>query len=286
MPELPEVETIRRGLEPHVVGKVFAQVSLSTPKQFIGNPSTLVGVGVTAAKRRGKLLIFELSDGRFLTIHLKMTGQLLWKGSEGEAVMGGHPSETYISSLPNKHTRMVFSFSDGSILYFNDLRKFGFAELMGLDEFRANRFLERLGPEPLESNFSATYLQERLTKSKSAHIKSFLLDQAHIAGIGNIYADESLFRSGIHPERRAGSLTPDEVLLLTEAIRETLQLALHHGGSSEKDYVNAIGEKGTYLKVANVYRKTGMPCPRCPGHEIKRIKIGGRSTHFCSNCQK
>lgn len=286
MPELPEVETIRRGLVQHLLGKVLAEVVVETPKQFIGDPRTLGGVAITELSRKGKLLIFHLSDGRYLTIHLKMTGQLLWKGVGGESVMGGHPSQTYIDQLPNKHTRMTFRFTDDSVLYFNDLRKFGFAELMGAEEFAAHSFLGRLGPEPLEGGFNAAYLQERLSKSKSAVIKSFLLDQAHIAGIGNIYADESLFRAGIHPERKAGSLTEDEVLMLTQSIKETLQLALTHGGSSERDYVNAIGEKGTYLKVANVYRKTGQPCPRCPGFEIRRIKVGGRSTHFCANCQK
>ncbi|CAN5166915.1 DNA-formamidopyrimidine glycosylase [soil metagenome] len=286
MPELPEVETIRRGLDPHLTGRVIEGVTVETPKQFIGDPRTLANIAITKTDRRGKLLIFELADGRFLTIHLKMTGQLLWKGVKGESVMGGHPSQTYIDELPNKHTRMTFTFTDGSVMYFNDLRKFGFAELMGPDEFKLHGFLGRLGPEPLGTGFNATYLQERLTKAKSTVIKSFLLEQAHIAGIGNIYADESLFRAGIHPERRAGSLSTREVLMLTEAIIDTLQLALKHGGSSERDYVNSIGEKGTYLKVANVYRKTGLPCPRCPDCEIKRIKVGGRSTHFCANCQK
>ncbi len=286
MPELPEVETIRRGLDPHLTGRVIEGVKVETPKQFIGDPRTLAGVGISKTDRRGKLLIFHLDDGRFLTIHLKMTGQLLWKGIGGESVMGGHPAQSYIDELPNKHTRMTFSFTDGSVMYFNDLRKFGFAELMGPEEFKVHGFLGRLGPEPLGSDFNATYLQERLSKAKSAVIKSFLLDQAHIAGIGNIYADESLFRAGIHPERRAGSLSSEEVETLALAITDTLELALKHGGSSERDYVNSIGEKGTYLKVANVYRKTGLPCPRCPGYEIRRIKVGGRSTHFCTNCQK
>ena len=284
MPELPEVETIRRGLEKHIVGAVIERVQVDTPKQFIGDPRTLTGVTVMTISRRGKLLIMTLSDGRYLTIHLKMTGQLLWKSVAGEAVMGGHPAQSYIDQLPNRHTRMQFFFEDGSVLYFNDLRKFGFAELMSEQEFKLHDFLRRLGPEPLSHDFTLTYLRELLA-GKSTPIKTFLLDQAHIAGLGNIYADESLFRAGIDPRRKAGTLDHDEIAKLHDAIRETLELALTYGGSSERDYVNAIGEKGTYLKIANVYRRTGQPCMRCPGHEIRRITLGGRSTHFCSNCQ-
>lgn len=284
MPELPEVETIRRGLVAKMLGAVIEKVEVTSPKQFIGDPRTLKGATIVDLTRRGKLLIFHFDDNRFMGVHLKMTGQLLWKGVEGDAVMGGHPAQSYIATLPNKHTRMQFFMEDGSILYFNDLRKFGFAELMGMKEFAANQFLRKLGPEPLSKDFTFAHLKKSVEKSGVA-IKTLLLDQVKIAGLGNIYADESLFRAGIDPRRAGSSLDDDELQKLFVAIRETLELALEYGGSSERDYVNAIGEKGTYLKIANVYRRTGQPCTRCPDKEIKRIKLGGRSTHFCANCQ-
>lgn len=284
MPELPEVETIRRGLAAALPGKTITKTDVRLAKILQGDPASLAGVTIQAVQRRGKLLLIELVDGRTLAIHLKMTGQLLFKDAAGGLVMGGHPAQSYLDQLPNKHTRVVFHFSDGSLLYFNDLRTFGYVQIMTAEELREYRFLATLGPEPFSPDFSVAYLRHQLAQSRVA-IKSFLLDQVKIAGLGNIYADESLFRAGIHPTRQATSLTPKEVSQLVAAIQQTLTVALEHGGSSERDYLNAIGEKGTYLHVAQVYHRTGQPCPRCPGHSIQRIKVGGRSTHFCSNCQ-
>jgi formamidopyrimidine-DNA glycosylase len=286
MPELPEVETIRRGLAQYLPGKTITVVEVLTSKQFIGDPQSIVGQKIQDIGRKGKLLLMELNDKRTLATHLKMTGQLIWKAPAGEMVMGGHPEQAYIESLPGRHTRIIITFNDNSSLYFNDLRKFGWIHVLTPEELAELDFLKRLGPEPLTEAFTVSYLEERLRKSPRTPIKSFLLDQTHIAGLGNIYADESLFRAAIHPQRLAGSLNHDEAVILTEKIKETLQLALHHGGSSERDYLTAIGEKGTYLKVAQVYHKTGLLCPRCKKAKIERIKLGGRSTHFCPNCQK
>jgi len=286
MPELPEVETIRRGLEPHFVGRTIERVEVLYPKSFEGNAKDLVDRSVVSLERRGKLLIAYLDNGYALTVHLKMTGQLVWRGKgDDETVMGGHPEESYMLPLPHKHTRVIIDLDDDSTLYFNALRLFGRVSLLTKQELAEHDFLQRLGPEPLDAQFTTPYLAEQLKKHPTVAVKVFLLDQSNIAGLGNIYADESLFRAMILPTRPAGSLTQGEVRNLHESIQETLELALQYGGSSEKDYVNAIGEKGTYLRIANVYHRTGLDCNRCQTGKIQRIKLGGRSTHFCPVCQ-
>lgn len=288
MPELPEVETIRRGLEAVLVGKAIEEVIVTVPKLFIGDAQSIVGLDILGMERFGKLLVFRLSGNLVMTAHLKMTGQLIWRPeneADGDIVMGGHPEAAYLASLPHKHTHITIAFTDGSELFFNDMRKFGFMHVMPEAELQELGFVQRLGPEPLEKDFTRDYLREQLQKRPKVAIKSFLLDQSNIAGLGNIYADESLFRAAILPYRAAGELGFGEVNNLHEAIQITLELALLHGGSSSKDYLTATAEKGTFLKVANVYHRTGQDCNRCEDGVIERLKIGGRSSHFCVNCQ-
>lgn len=282
MPELPEVETIRRGLVPHVVGATVAEVSLRHPKVGEGRPEDLVGQTVTAIERFGKLLVLECTGGVACAIHLKMTGQLIWWGGDGSSVMGGHPEESYLQREPHAHTRAVLSFTNGGQLFFNDVRIFGRVRVLPLAQVRELAFVAGLGPEP--ELLTAGYLEERLRARKGTPLKSFLLDQTEIAGLGNIYADETCFRAGILPDRRCGSISGEEAAKLVSAAKETIRLALTHQGSSERDYRTAIGEKGTYLSVANVYRRTGQPCRVC-STPIARIVVGGRSTHFCPSCQ-
>jgi formamidopyrimidine-DNA glycosylase len=286
MPELPEVETIRRGLAQRLLGQVIAGIEIRSATQVHGEFSKLEGRRVMDIRRHGKLLVFVLDDLSAFTVHLKMTGQLLWQDGKGEAVMGGHPSQGYLDPLPHKHTRVIVRFVDGSCMYFNDLRKFGRLSVLTHEALASHPFVSALGPEPLEPAFTLEYLKKRLQKKAKTSLKAFLLDQTNIAGLGNIYADESCFRAGILPDRPAASLSEQEIEALHAAIRETLELAIAHGGSSERDYINAIGEKGTYLKVAQVYHRTGLPCARCSSGVIQRIKIAGRSTHFCPNCQR
>jgi formamidopyrimidine-DNA glycosylase len=269
-----------------MVGAVIERVDVRSPRQVHGDVGMLVGQKVTEIRRHGKLLVFILDSGAAFAVHLKMTGQLLWRGDGHDAVMGGHPSQGYLDPLPHKHTRIVMHFADGSTLFFNDLRMFGYLSVMTEEGLAENIFVNALGPEPLETAFTLDYLLSRMRKKPKTAIKVFLLDQTNIAGLGNIYADESCFRAGILPTRTVTSLSPAETEALYHAIKETLELAIHHGGSSERDYINAIGEKGTYLKVANVYHRTGLPCTRCHEGVITRIKLGGRGTHFCPNCQK
>lgn len=281
MPELPEVETIRRGLVPHVVGKCIAGVVSRHPKVGQGRLEDLVGTTVTAIQRYGKLLVLECGE-LACAIHLKMTGQLIWWGGDGSLVMGGHPEEGYLQREPHKHTRLVFTFTDSGRLFFNDLRIFGTVRVLPVREVQKLAFVAGLGPEP--EQLTAEYLTERLQARKGTVLKSFLLDQTEVAGLGNIYADETCFRAGVLPDRRSGTITPAEAERLVRAAQETIHLALAHQGSSERDYRTAIGEKGTYLSVANVYRRTGQPCRTC-GTPIQRVVVGGRSTHFCSSCQ-
>lgn len=286
MPELPEVETIRRGLEGPLTGRTIEEVDVRAVKLFEGDPHRLVRRVVEGVERHGKLLVFLLDGPDVLTVHLKMTGQLIWQPERGEAVAGGHPEKAYLEDLPHKHTHVILKFDDGSALYFNDLRKFGRMSVVPKEQFSDLAFVQKLGPEPLEAGFTRLYLAEQLKKRPRAIIKSFLLDQENIAGLGNIYADESLFRAAILPTRTAGSLTTGEVNNLFDAIQETLELALMYGGSSSRDYVDAVGNKGTFLKIANVYHRTGQDCNRCNAAVIERVKIGGRSTHFCPVCQR
>ncbi len=287
MPELPEVETIRRGLSERLAGRMVDGLEILREKQFSGEENKLLGQTIISVERFGKLLVMPLTNGWALAVHLKMTGQLLWKAAKGgERVMGGHPDATYIDELPNKYTRVILQFDDGSRLFFNDLRSFGYMHVLSPEEQARHKFMQSLGPEPLSPAFTVAYLTERLKRKENSSIKAFLLDQTNIAGLGNIYADESLFRAAILPTRKAGSLTGGEVRNLVDCIQETLELALQHGGSTEKDYRNAVGEKGTYLQVAQVYHKTGLRCARCNDGKITRIKLAGRSTHFCPVCQR
>ena len=288
MPELPEVETIRRGLEKRLIDQAIISFENLSPKQVVGDSERLTGRTVEAIRRQGKLLIIEFRDSNFVvTIHLKMTGQLVWLAKGGdEQVAGGHPEKSYLETMPGRHTRAIVRFDDGSTLYFNDMRRFGRVTLVEKSELARIPFLQSLGPEPPSNNFTVFYLSQRLQKKPRTNIKSFLLDQTNIAGIGNIYADESLFRAAILPNRLAVSLSTGEVRNLFDAIQETLELALMHGGSTSRDYLNTDGEAGTFLRIANVYHRTGQGCNRCGTGIIERIKLGGRSTHFCRNCQR
>ncbi len=281
MPELPEVETIRRGLTGFCLDKKIRQVKVYCEKSFIGPIELVNGTEIIAFRRRGKALLVDLSNGTTMMIHLRMTGQLIWDGKERYAA--GHPSENFVSELPNKQTRVEFEMEDG-VLYFNDQRKFGFVKLIPTDEVEQDKFIASLAPEPWD--MKAEELQAKLKRRKNSPIKSVILDQKVVAGIGNIYADEALFFAKIHPERRAGSLSSSEVAELLKGACEVMTASIESGGSTMATYVRADGTKGDYLeKFAQVFRREGKECPRC-GAEILKIKVGGRGTHFCPVCQK
>jgi formamidopyrimidine-DNA glycosylase len=266
MPELPEVETIKRDLEKAVLGKKIIEVCVHNPLVIRQPPADkfkkgIQGTSIKNFLRKAKVLIVELSNGKSLVIHLKMTGQLIYPG-EG------------------KKSRVSFKFSDGKILDFNDQRLFG--ELRLLDDWHNLKFIKGLGPEPFD--LSVGKFKEMLSKKKTK-IKTLLMDQTFISGIGNLYAAESLFRAGIHPERAASSLSDKEKEALLDSIKAVLFEAIKYGGSSVDNYVRLSGEPGNYVRHHKVYGREGKPCLVCKTL-IKRISLAGRGTYFCPHCQK
>ena len=243
MPELPEVETIRRQLHRKIVGK------------------SINGRKSVNLRRRAKILIVDFDDGKSLVFHLKLTGQLIFNGK------------------PSQYTRKVFIFDDGSQLIFNDLRKFGWYKIVK----EVKKIEEKFGTEALEIDFEK--FEELLEKRPNSKIKTLLMDQKLIAGIGNIYADEILFASRIRPLRAAGTLKKEEARRLHKNIKKILEKAIKYHGSSTEYYLDAYGQKGNYASQHKVYQKGGGKCSRCKAI-IKKIKIAGRSAHFCPDCQK
>ena len=287
MPELPEVETVRTGLAKLLPGRVVADVWHDWPKSFPNAPADvakfLINAKINDIRRRAKVLIIELSSDHSLVIHLKMTGQLVFEGSARFAA--GHPNDSLIGKLPDKSTRGIIDFKDGSKLFFNDQRKFGWMRLLPTLELPEIDFLKKIGPEPLEDDFTVKDFVERLMTRRNSAVKAVLLDQTVIAGVGNIYADESLFLAKIHPARRVGNIPRTKLVALYNDLRQVLITAIENGGSTDRNYVNAEGQKGSYTKFAQVFRREGQPCPRC-GTEIIKIRVAGRGTHICPREQK
>lgn len=272
MPELPEVETIRHDLAPLVRGRTIAHAWISPQAPRLAQLLTsdelcrgLTGRSIREVGRRGKYLLFQLDGGLTWAVHLRMTGQLLHR-------TGPCPQ--------SPHLRASFRLDNGSWLCFIDQRKFGAMWLV--DDVSA--VVSSLGPEPLDTAFTAEALH-RLLQRRSAPVKAVLLDQKAIAGIGNIYADESLFVASIDPRRPAHRISRPASQRLLDAIRQVLSEAMGDRGSSFRDYVDPAGRKGEYQFKVRVFRRTGQPCCRC-GAAIQRTKIAGRSTHFCPRCQR
>lgn len=287
MPELPEVETVRRGLHELIIGRNIKEVHHDTPKSFPNAPADvrefLIGASITDVRRRAKVLLIDLSSDYTLVIHLKMTGQLVFRASD-VAFGAGHPNDSLIGELPDRSTRVIIEFTDGSKLFFNDQRKFGWMKLMPSLEVPNIDFMKKVGPEPLEADFTAEEFAGRFTRRGKTNIKAALLDQTVVAGVGNIYADESLWSAKIHPRRLVNTITTDEFQKLYEELRSVMNLAIEKGGSTDKNYVNAEGKRGSYMDFARVFRREGQKCPRC-GTEIIKFKAAGRGTHICPHCQ-
>lgn len=288
MPELPEVETVRIGLQALLPGRTIAHVTHDTVKSFPNAEADvqqfLVGASVVAVARRAKVLLIELNSKYSLVVHLKMTGQLVFRSST-ERFGAGHPSDSLVGELPDRSTRVTLTFQDGSQLFFNDQRKFGWMRLMPTAEVINLDFFKKVGPEPLSADFTAKALQERAMRRKNSNIKAVLLDQTVLAGVGNIYADESLWGAKIHPETLVRDLSGKQFGLLYEELVYVLRLAIEKGGSTDKHYVNAEGKRGSYLSFARVFRREGQACPRC-GTTIIKTRVAGRGTHTCPHCQK
>lgn len=289
MPELPEVETIRRDLAAVVSDQKIKTVKITSPKTAF--PSAvfltrrLVGRRIVKIERRGKLLIFNLakapgSEFNHLLIHLKMTGQLIYLDAETE-VAGGHGSLVR-ETLPNKHTRAIIEFQKGGHLFFNDLRRFGYLKLVTTDELK-RLSVENYGPEPLTPEFSLSVFRTILGKRKTK-IKALLLNQKLIAGLGNIYVDEALWEARLRPERTAASLSVAERKKLYQAINRIIKKAIKQRGTTFNSYVDSKGRRGNFSRFLKVYGRRGEKCPRCR-RPIIRKKIFGRGTHYCPYCQ-
>lgn len=288
MPELPEVETIKRGLEKSVVGKTIADFSCDSPK-MINYPlkayqKTIKGLKIKKISRRAKMLIIQLSEGWNILVHLKLTGQLVYCGDHKQ-VVGGHPIKEGFQCSYNKFTHAAFTFSEEEHLFFNDIRKFGWLRLYRDGEL--TKIIEKLelGPEPLDNNFTLAVFQAELMKRPNARIKQFLMEPKNVVGIGNIYSDEICFYARVKPTRRVKDLRDKEISLLFKGIKHILAEAVKYEGTSISDYVNALGEAGAYTKKLKIYQRYGEKCLQCPG-TVQRVKIGGRTSSFCPSCQK
>lgn len=294
MPELPEVETIRLQLDKVLRGRRIEKVEILNKKSFLGEKGEVEGKRVLGVRRRGKINLIELEKGIYLAIHLKLTGQLIFRGKGVKKTEEKEKGVFAVGELPNKFTRVVIWFDDGGRLFFNDLRMFGWIKVirgvegrktLGIEE--AIPELKRLGPEANDPEmFTLEYFSGILKKS-SKPVKLVIMDQEKLAGVGNIYANEALFEAGILPTRQAKSLTEEEVRKLREAILKVLEKAIKHKGTSDKDeaFRQITGEQGEFQNFLQVYGKEGEKCPRCGGI-IKRINLGGRGTFYCEGCQR
>jgi formamidopyrimidine-DNA glycosylase len=281
MPELPEVETVRRGLLPVLEGAVIARAEVNRPDLRwplpAGMAARLTGARVTALRRRSKYILADLSTGETLLLHLGMSGRILVSGGQIGTFHHAHPA-------PEKHDHVVLHTGDGVRITFNDARRFGAMDLMATWAEEAHPLLAGLGPEPLGNSFSEGYLEGRLA-GKRTPVKAALLDQRIVAGLGNIYVSEVLFRARISPRRLAGNLGPARIARLVPVIREVLGEAIEAGGSSLRDYRHTDGELGYFQHRFRVYDREGQPCPVC-GTAVSRIVQSGRSTFFCPSCQR
>ena len=283
MPELPEVETVRRGLLPAMEGAVITRAEVRRPDLRWPFPERmaerLTGQTVTALRRRSKYILADLSGGETLIVHLGMSGRILISGDPLGQFHHEHPA-------PEQHDHVVFEMENGARVTFNDARRFGAMDLAPTATVEGHWLLSALGPEPLGNGFHEVYLVDRL-KGRMTPIKSALLDQRIVAGLGNIYVCEALFRAGISPTRKAGRIGEARIRALVPIIRAVLSEAIESGGSSLRDYRQADGELGYFQHSFQVYDREGQPCvtPGC-ATPIRRIVQSGRSSFYCKSCQR
>lgn len=298
MPELPEVETIVRQLDGVLGGKKIAKIEVLQKKSFLGETQDLVGVTVDGVDRKAKMILIKChsaTGSRMLVVHLKMTGQLIYierdqktknsknqKLKEAKRIVGGHPTADWVNDLPSSHTRVIIDFENGAKLFFNDLRVFGWMKLMTNSEWQMAK--DKLPPDVVDKGFSLEYFKSALAKCGRS-IKLVLLDQSKMGGVGNIYANDALYKAMIDPRRNAKELSTSQVEDLYEAVGNVINLGIKYGGASVDKYVDAAGVGGKYQEHFLVYRRNGEKCKR-DGATIRKIKIGGRGTYYCPACQK
>ena len=290
MPELPEVETTVRGLNSKVLERTFVDVwsdwekIIKKPKEFSQFKKELKDKKIKRIWRRGKNIIFDLSDDYSLLVHQKMTGHLLYGDWKLESGMWKPKIKGPLEDPQNKFIHLLFWLDNGKMLTLSDLRKFAKVEFQKTKELLESKEFKILGPEPLEKDFTFEKFKESLKKKKEK-IKQVLMDQNVIAGIGNIYSNEALWHAKIHPEKNIAKLNEKELKLLYQAIKKVLELGVKLGGESFSDYRKPDGSKGDFDTERKAYKREGQKCHRC-GAKIKRIKFSGRSAFFCPNCQK
>jgi formamidopyrimidine-DNA glycosylase len=287
MPELPEVETIARQLRGVLVGKKILKIEVLRARSFVGEIKEIEGKTISEITRRSKVLQIGLGDyEKSLIIHLKMTGQLVWRGKnsrtqELKQVAGGHPSADWVADLPNSHTRIVFDLDDGSKLFFNDLRVFGWIKVIDNGQWTMEK--SKLPPDVIDHGFSLEYFKKILVANKP--IKLLILDQQKLGGMGNIYANDALFDSKIDPRRKSNTLTSNEATKLFNSMRMVIEKGIKMGGASAENFVHVSGLGGKYQDHFLVYKREKENCLIC-GSKIKKIKLGGRGTYYCPECQK
>jgi len=286
MPELPEVEVVARGLREKILGKFIKNVDVKHPKvvggesHVAGFVKSLNGASITKVERHGKLLFLKLSTKHTLVVHLKLTGQLIFIDKDGKGYKGGHTQKVYDTAPPHKHTHIIISFSDGSHLYFNDLRRFGWMKVVATND------LPKVAPDPTLSDFDKSDFIKRVQKHPKISVYKALLDQTVVSGMGNIYVNELLWRCKIYPLILVSKLPRKNIDAIANAIKPLLLEAIKYGGSSANTFVKIDGSKGTFTDHLDVYHREGKPCHRKDGGTVARVKVGGRSTFFCPMCQK
>lgn len=286
MPELPEVETVRIQLQHKVVKKTIERIEVFHQKTVAYDKTItdlLRGKTIANIDRVGKLMIFSFmrEDNLFLLAHLKMTGQFFYVGRDGKIVGGGHSATVADRVLPGKHTRVAFHFTDGTTLFFNDMRLFGYVKVATAKEVEQAR--AGFGPEPIAPDFDCAWFTEKVRKRKTS-IKAALLDQSFIAGLGNIYVDEALWRAGVRPTRRADRVTKLEAARLCRAAGDVMRESIAVGGTTFQHFVDTGGKSGNFTDYLKVFGQHGTICERCGG-TIKKIRCAGRGTHYCGGCQ-
>jgi len=288
MPELPEVETVRMQLRHKVVGKTITSVEVFHSKSVNHDETIedkLIGKTIADIDRVGKLMIFSFVEQTdlFLLAHLKMTGQFFYVNNEGEVVGGGHSmTGSDGRDFPHKHSRVAFHFTDHTTLYFNDMRLFGYTKLASAAEVAVAR--SKFGPEPITTDFDCDWFATKLKKRKTP-VKAALLDQSFVAGLGNIYVDEALWRAKVRPTRRADRVTKAEAALLCKAAGDVMNESIKVGGTTFQHFVDTGGDNGNFTDYLKVFGQQGKLCERC-GETIQKIRCAGRGTHYCPGCQR
>lgn len=300
MPELPEVETLKLGLQKYVVGRTITDVNVIDPSLVTGEVKDIIGAKIKGVKRYAKGLVLELSNGNAIAFHIKLTGQLIYRDKKNKDLEVLKPSP---SKVPNKFTRVIIELSDSpirqaqgenkeiSFLYFQEVRRFAWMKILPLEKLKELPFFKTLGPEPIPSPGSGTpklteSLFEKIVMSSNLSIKVLLMEQKKIGGIGNIYANDACFEAKIDPRRKAKTLDTKEIKTLFESLLKVLKNGIKYRGSSELNFVDILGQKGEYQNHFLIYGRKNKPCRREDGGIIEKVYLGVRGTFFCAKCQK